>query len=527
MVGVFRSERCLSQRRKAMKKMNRILRFLLALTLCLSLAACALGSGGETEPVVYVPATQPDYSDETTAPIYTRPGEDGEDEDITLENPDGSDDTDSPDGGDSNTGTGTGSTGGSTGDTTDSDSGDAFADGGVTSNAQGSAKPLSWDNINAFPIKSSNMSVAEMRKLCVDFFRYAKTALWTPDVSIKYIKNAKGTADSMTGGQLYGGLPYVGNASGNIYRLMDYMNSSGKVNMSDMLGTTTGTLTTTDLRYFGNQCANGVAVGWCRVINTVSKHYTAGITPASGYVMLGSYTKDADKLNSIENWSTDYGTDEFCKANGEQVMFAGYAKLQMGDGLVYYTTAGHVIMAATDAHVEYVPGTNTIDGDKSYITIIDQAQAWETQTAANGSKYQVKSSVDAKVTFRKLYNSNYVPFTFKEFLGQDPVEATSVSFSHTDGTITKSQLFGGTVTCNYGITDAYAIVKDASGKEVYRHAVRNSTAWGKTLKMAETGAKVDSWGSLPTSGTYTVELLVQLGTGERPTVYSGQLTISN
>lgn len=451
-----------------------------------------------------------------TEPLYTRPSDDEQsdpDEEIGSNPVEDSDDE-----------TGSSETAsGSADSSSDNDTGDAFSDGNVTSNAAGVAKPLTWANINSFPIKSSSMSVAQMRELCVDFFRYAKTATWTPDESINYIKNAKGSKDQMIGGQLYGGLPYVGNSSGNIYRLMDYIDANGKVDMSDMLGSTSGELQTTDLRYFGNQCANGCAVGWKRVVNSVTKTHTAGITPKSGYVMLGDYGANNSKLNSISEWNTTYGTDEFCRANGEQVMFAAYAKLQMGDGLVYYTTAGHVIMAATDAHVEYIGATGVIDGEKSYITMIDQAQSWETQTAANGSSYLVKTSVDAKVSFNKLYSGNYVPFTFKEFTGADPVEETTISFSVTGASATFSQLCKGSVTSNYSITDAYIIVKDASGKEVYKHAVRNSSSWGTTLKMAASGAKVDSWGTLPTSGSYTFSIVAQLGTGERPTVYSGTL----
>ena len=494
---------------------------LLTTVLALSLFACAGLGEEETEPVLMVPATMPDYSDETLSPIYTRPSEDdSEEEEGELPEQGGEteenqkDNTTSKEDQNDNT-------------DTDEDSGDSFTDDSVGSNMQSTAKPLSWTYINAFSIKSSSMSVTQMRTLCVDFFRYAKTALWTPDESIDYIRNSKGTEDSMTGGSLYGGLPYVGSSSGNIYRLLDYMGADGKVDMSDMLNLTGGQLETKDLRYFGNQCANGAAVGWCRVINSVTKHYTAGITPASGYVMLGSYTKDADKLNTIKEWSTTYGTDEFCKANGTKVMFAAYAQLQIGDGLVYYTTAGHVIMAATDAHVEYISGTDLIDGSKSYITIIDQAQKWETYTTAEGTSYQIKSSVDAKVTFQQLYNSNYVPFTFKEFLGEDPVENTVISLNYTGSAAKFSDLMGKTITCNYGITDAYIIVTDASGNQVYKHAVRNTTPWGKTLTLKSSGTNVDSWGSLPTSGSYTVTVTAQLGTGERPVVYNGQLTMDN
>ena len=384
-----------------------------------------------------------------------------------------------------------------------------------------SAKPLTWKNLNSFNTDITKLSIAEARALCVDFFRYAKTALWTPDKSINYVKNAKGSKDSMVGGQLYGGLPYVGNSSGNVYRLMDYINeTTGKVNMADALNLTGAELTTTDLRYFGNQCANGAYVGWGRVINSVSLHYTAAMTRYNGYIPVGPYTYDA----SIKSWADAEGrhTTDITKANGQQVMFKSYAAMKLADGMVNYTTAGHVIMCASEPVVVY-KADGSVDGTASYVYIIDQAQSWVTQTTNDDRSYKYKSSVDAKVTFQELFNKGYLPYTFAEFLGTNAIEKSSASINVSGASVTFSQLCKAQITSNYGITDAYVIVTDGSGREVYKHAVRNSTSWGTTLKMAESGAKVDSWGTLPTSGSYSVKVVIQLCTGERPTVYSGAL----
>ena len=491
------------------------------------LAACTEQVPQETTPELQYPVIKPTQPEETY-PVYTRPAEEEEYEDGYCD----------PE--EDNFGSTTPTTDTSS-DSQDNESDDAFAGGTPSSGSQSgnsgsttpsvtpipsdlNGKPLSWANINSFPIKSPDMTVADMRSLCVGFFRYAKTAVWTASHSIDYVRNAKGTADSMTAGTRYGGLPYVGSSSGNIYRLMDYLDeTTGVVDLADALKLTGGVLQTKDLQYFGNQCANGASVGWQRVINSVSGTATMNITEYKGYVLLGDYKYDTTK---IKTWSTDYGTDECVKENGNQVMYRSYAELKVGDGLVYYTTAGHVVMAATDAHVEYVSGTNTIDGNKSYIYIIHQAQKWEDAVAADGKTYQVKDGVDVKVTFKKLFDSNYVPVTFAEFMGTDPVEKTSCSFSYTAGSATLTQLCKGKITCNYSITDAYIIVTDGSGKEVYKHAVRNSSPWGKTLQLSKTGSNVDTWGKL-TSGIYNVKVVAQLGTGERPIVYSGKLTMDN
>ena len=475
----------------------RLLALLLAVAAMLTATGCAKAGPSDTGTTEGTVSLQASVStteeaifatEETLAPIYTRPG----DEDEEPVDPDV--------------------------DYMDEEVGDD-APTAVTPGASGQAgvgAVLTWENINSFPIKDSGMSTAQLRQLCVDFFRYSKTAVWKPSISISYIRNASGSSDSMIGGQRYGGLPYVGNASGNIYRLMDYIDeSTGVADLSDFLGGTNFT-STEQLRYFGNQCANGAHVGWGRVINSVKQHHTAAMTSANGYIPLGSYTYNQS------SWTASNRTTAVCEKNGEQVMFASYALLQPADGLVYYTTAGHVIMASTEASVVR-NADGTIDGDRSYVLVVHQAQSWLNAEDNGGGAYKFKSGVDERMSFRKLFDESYVPFTFGEFTGAEKVEATSCSFSHSGDTITLSQLFSAKVTSNYSITDAYAVFTDSAGKEIYRHAVRNKDSFGKTLTMAKSGARVDSWGTLP-SGACSVTVEAQLATGERPVIYKGTVS---
>ena len=153
----------------------------------------------------------------------------------------------------------------------------------------------------------------------------------------------------------------------------------------------------------------------------------------------------------------------------------------------------------------------------------DKAFAVEYTNEA-GDLAQMKSNLNKKMTFLKLYEGAYVPFTFAEFLGTDPVEETECKFSPAGSTITVKELFAGTVTANYGISDIYAIIKDASGKEVYRHAVRVKNGNTYELDMVRNSDNVDKWGTLDVStGEFTVEVVAQLSTGERPTVYTGKI----
>lgn len=370
---------------------------------------------------------------------------------------------------------------------------------------------LTWDKINAFPIKRSDMTVEEMRKLCVEFFRFEKSFMWMPNNSHKYPYTKKDSIDELSKGTIYGGLPYVTVGSGNVYRLMDYIDEkTGIVDIKRAAAIPT---------LFGNQCSGAAFWAWGRVINSAAYGYTSTFVAKNGFIKIGPYTYD-ENLSGFE-----VGTDtiSICKNNGNQTMYQSYALLQPADGLVQWTTAGHVIMCASTPHVEYVAGTDQIDGEKSYITIIEQSTKWLDGTNAAGDAYRYKSSCDKKMTFAKLFSGSYIPFTFGEFLGTDPVEETKCEFSFTGDTITVKELFASTATANYGICDLYASVKDSSGKEVYRHAVRTKMTGEKELALTRQG-NVDKWGTLDVkNGEFTVEVSCQLSTGERPVIYSGKL----
>lgn len=251
-----------------------------------------------------------------------------------------------------------------------------------------------------------------------------------------------------------------------------------------------------------------------------------------GFLPLGK------KYDNGKAWSSQNTTTSKLPLETEtddlQELYSCYAQLKPADGLVYYTTSGgHVVMCSSKAEIDYEEDGKTIDGDNSYITIIDQAQIWKEVTDVDDVIYQAKYSLDSKYTFKRLYESGYVPFTFAELTGAKSIEETTCVFKYaeiedstiTDGSsITLEQLFNTEVVSNYGIADVYVIVKDGNN-EIYTHAVRSSSAGRKVRTILESGAAVDTWGTLPTSGEYNVSIEAQLATGERPEVFSGTLNI--
>lgn len=369
---------------------------------------------------------------------------------------------------------------------------------------------LTWDAINAIPIKREDMTVEEMRDLCVQFFEFSKTALWIPDRSWSYTKNENGSPDEMVQGQIYGGLPYIGVASGNIYRLMDYIHEeSGVVDMTQPIA---------EPKLFGNQCSIGSYWGWARVINSADYDWTFGMVHNRGFLRVGPYNYDDSQLR----FNGDvFETTDVIAENGSEIMCRSYAQMLHADGLVTYQAgAGHAMMCYTDPVVVYA-ADGTIDGNQSYLHIIDQHSNWSEATNEAGDTFLHKNFIGKKFTFNELMIEGYIPFTFAEFLGTDPVEPTEVTFSHSGATITPMELNGATVTANYGISDIYALVKDKEGNTVHSCVRRAGSAGVMELNFFKL-VTPSEWEKY-TGGEYTLEVVCQLGTGERPTVYTGQL----
>lgn len=387
---------------------------------------------------------------------------------------------------------------------------------------------VSWEGINSF--KSTNdiaklyttdsaAAIAEARQVCVDFFRYTKTATWIPSEDYDIWGDAvihtdgKPPLREMYGGQIYGGLPYISWATGSVYRLMDYIDEeTGVVDMKNAGDKPI---------LFGNQCANGAYVGWARTINSAAYGTTLDALKHNGYIPLGNYTY----MEQLQEWSEGYNTTKVVEENGLDTMLESYALLKAGDGIVQWTTAGHIVMIATDA-VVVRNADGTINPTESYVTIIDQAKTFVSGKHEGGDEYLYPQNVDVKWNFLKLYNSVYLPFTFAEWTGEDPIEETKTTFSHQGETITLDQLFNSKVTTNYYLFDIYAQIFSSNGSEVCKIAVRSEAANTRELAFKKGVFAEEVWGSyegLDANETYTVKVYAQIGTGERPVLWEGKL----
>lgn len=366
---------------------------------------------------------------------------------------------------------------------------------------------LSTERINAFPVASSEMTTDQLRELCVDFFAYCQSFAWTPTENYTYTIRSKSRDVTLEKGKVYGGLPYVTSGRGNIYRLMEYYDEKTGVLDVKKAGA--------DPVVFGNQCSFGSFWAWARVVNSASFGGTNHLVAKNGFLPIGPYKYDL----TLSEFGTP-NTKEICQTNGEQVMFRSYAQLMPADGIVQSMGRGHVIMCASEAVVvENADGT--INGEESYFTYIHQASSWSDQKQSDGTPFRAQTVPYSKKTFAETYKEGYVPFTFAEFTGADPVEKSEVRFSHAKETMTVDELKLSVIDANYALSHAVVTVTDENGTELLRKTAFCTKADEKSFSLGSCLYPSELTG-LAKNG-HTVTVTCRLSTGEIPTVYQGTL----
>lgn len=366
------------------------------------------------------------------------------------------------------------------------------------------ANRLSKEKIASFPIANSSMSEEELRKLCVDFFRFSQTFAWTPDRDWKYGSDAENPNKTLTAGTVYGGFPYL-LGTGNVYRIAEfYDEETGVVHMDGAAARQ---------RLFGNFCSYGSGWGFSRVVNSAVHKLTKDMVPKNGYVPVGSYEIDPNLEELEKNTTVD-----ICKNNGKDVMISSYALLKPADALVTFSSGGHVIMCSEVKVVKKADGT--VDPDQSYIKYLDQKGTWSYRKLENGKNYQVQGGVDQTCTFSQLFKKNYIPYTFGEFLGTDPVEKGEAELICEAETPTVSQLSAGFVRANYMISDVFWEVLDTNGKTVQADVIRTTNGGVLSAKLTSFG---ETFSAEYASPAYTLRIRCQIGNGELLPVWEGKL----
>lgn len=406
---------------------------------------------------------------------------------------------------------------------TDSEKGAQIPDGviktdpAVESLNQKADDPLTPEKIAAIPIANDSMTSEELRQICVDYIKLSVSCQWVADESYYLVIEDK-PERNFTQGKLYGGIPYVNEASGNLYRFMEYYDSE------------TGTLDSqgicTKPELFATACSGTAAWAWSRVINSAEISWTHSINASHGFIPVGpyKYNFDVDVMwERGEDGKKIYhcNTKSICKNNASQKMYESYALTHLAD---CYSRNGHVAMAVSEP-VIVRNEDGTINGKKSYIMLAEQGQytkaKYHLRTTSDGTEYRIRGNDGRAYSFADLYEAGFIVHTFAEFIGEDPVEAGIVTIDHKKAVASAEELARGFIRSNYPISDIFIKVFDSNGEIVYEHVERTINHYTKVLD-ANDCIPVEDLCQYET-GEYTIKITSQISTGELVDVYTGTL----
>ena len=321
--------------------------------------------------------------------------------------------------------------------------------------------------LDAIPVANASMTEAQLRQICLDYIRLETEFPFRFREDFVYTIESQKRTRRLLGGKVYGGIPYVSRGAGNLYRLAEiYDPETGTLSTdSDIYG---------DIRCFGNACSGAASMAWGRVVTSAYLGYTMFMTEANGFLPVGPYRYPKENVTRfIRDDPEAVCCKSLCAFNGQQTMYESYAQMQPADGVV---TDGHVRMnSAVPTVVRNADGT--IDGDNSYTFMCEQtcytADHNHLRIAADGSHYVAQGRVNMRYSFRRLFENNYVPFTFAEFRDPARVEPVRIRLA------VEPKLEDRVLTANYSISDVFA---ERNGK---RYSYRNKEFFRKELKLGD------------------------------------------
>ena len=381
--------------------------------------------------------------------------------------------------------------------------------------------PKTWyEEFMNLPVANANMTEQELRQLCVDAFAANMTFQWTPNAPISYTFELLDNYTSiyLPTGNAYSGLFYATGVTdgtcGNIWKILPYYDlETGIIDVDSMSEKVL-------LNCLSSACSYGAMQAWNRVSNS---HGLNGMNSynkfESGIVPVGPYTYNRQHYKF--DWLDSAATRNIIRHNGTEVMLESLAQMKMADGL-YSSEAYHVMMCASDPVVVRNPD-GTVNYTESYVYIHQQGQGGTRSdqynyNQGNGVAMRPLGSVNDKYTFQTLLNSGYIPFTLKEFIGQDPIEPGEVWLGKggrlENGTdLTIQQINNQTLFANYNICTILVEIKSPDGTVLtsfYPPALTNPAELSQSMYGLLTAEKLASYAD----GKNTIHLSARLSNGE-------------
>lgn len=329
------------------------------------------------------------------------------------------------------------------------------------------------------------------RDMVEQAMREMSAVLWRPAETFSYSmkNNSAGVAAdqesdpgqvvTLYADRIYQGIPYT-HGSGSYYSWLAFATAEDEKGVYTLTGLNDQLLTGKSgyrenvCARLGNDCADQLFWAWARVSGTIQFGATVNMTEANGCLKVGDYE------HTGATFSADNNTKVIVNQNGEQRMFAAYAQLQKGDGMVLVNRKGegHAVMVVTTNPVYNDDGT--IDGEKSFVTVLEQTSGHEPAedhyyNEELGCEVYLCEIMDKSWTYDTIFKKGYLPVTCKELVDPSPrPEATVTDYTDTP---TMDNMFGGVIEANYRISSVTVTISQQG------QTVQQATCFGHQEEM--------------------------------------------
>ncbi len=347
-------------------------------------------------------------------------------------------------------------------------------------------------------------STKQLRETAVKAMRDLLSIEWTPAETISYFNTAgRDKQFDYKPGTTYGGLLYTGASSGLFHFLEFYDYETGVLSYpgsDDQLR-----------KNIGSGCADSLLWAWATVSNSFScGYYPSMMVYQNGFLPVGDYTYDY-KLQSYYMMPTQ----AIIEKNGETVIYDAYSKMQPADALVS-SSADHAMMVIEEPTIQHTPNGN-ISADASFVYIQDQRGGTSKgflEEEVDGRTVHYNSARKLKMTFRELFEKNYIPVTVAEFTGEKAYDKAEAKLQG-EQCKTLDEAKSAVIEANYPIAVINMILTDTEGESAVsdRILIHSATADGpaRTYDLSA----FSSLQELDPTGYTKLQIEVVLSTGER------------
>lgn len=286
------------------------------------------------------------------------------------------------------------------------------------------------------------------RKYVVKYIRDMAMTPWTPYETFGLYGKYQSWSYNLTyeKGNKYYGPPFLTDSRGTMQEFQNSIENGVYVGP-------------TDSDCIGSACYDAVYVTLIQVCPSITFKSTADMLPGNNTGLL-----------AVGDWDTSvskYDTKDIINAHTITEMSKSYAKLTPGDVVLKHLVsqdAGHTRIVS-GGPVIYYNNDGSINYNKSYITCIEQTNAWD-KTVSHHSTWWV----DHPYTFEELYKNNFVPLTPVDYTKDVSRAAITVDDLITADGFYKARKLKGEISSNHYITEVRVTLTNSEGKTIYERA---------------------------------------------------------